>query len=307
MTGVLHHRPEDPWQVTLITAAAEDGDHALVLRLLHEHPRCVNDVDEFGRCALYIYANESEDGADSEDDADEDEPVPLDMVRALLAVPGVDVNRATRDGETPLWAASARGNAEIAALLLAHGATVDRPSAKGHTPLWVAVQRGNASVVRLLIGPAGRADVNVAEDGGCTPLQEACSRAVLEAKIGGYHATPATAVEASNIVRWLVRAGARPLVPSLAPDARNQPERILRPTRALAPLADLLAAVCAAGGWVPHVREPRVRMLLFARACARGNATVDPEAALAPLCSFLFGRAPDEVLAIVLRYWWGGE
>ena len=49
MTGVLHHRPEDPWQVTLITAAAEDGDHALVLRLLHEHPRCVNDVDEFAR------------------------------------------------------------------------------------------------------------------------------------------------------------------------------------------------------------------------------------------------------------------
>ena len=343
MADDLHHRPEDPWQVTTITAAAEDGDHTLVLRLLCSDPGCVNHVDEFGRCALYIYANGAEEHDDSEDSEDEDEPEPLDMVSALLAVSGVDVNRATRDGETPLWAASARGNTDIAALLLAHGAAVDRPSAQGHTSLWVAVQNGNTSIVRLLLGPAGGADVNLAEDGGCTPLQVACDRTVRTRARAAHDLIRGLidrerhemeAIDMTDIVRWLVRAGARPVVPNLAPDARNQPERILRPTladltallrvavpncypcddrfapavrQALAPLADLLTAVRAAGGWVPLVREPRVRMLLLARACARGSATVDPEAALASLCTFLFVRAPDGVLALILRYWWGGE
>ena len=41
------------------------------------------------------------------------------MVKVLLAAPGVDVNRADKDGLTPVHCASSRGRSEVVSLLLA--------------------------------------------------------------------------------------------------------------------------------------------------------------------------------------------
>ena len=86
--------------------------------------------------------------------------------------------------------------------------------------------------------------------------------------------------------------------------------------------AELLGAVRAAGGFAAHVREPRMALVLIAAACARGGgavAVVDPPAAAAADCDhssaaearscarfLLGGRAPVRVLALTIRFWWGG-
>ena len=77
-----------------LPAAAEDGELEEVRRLLAERPDCINDVDEFSRCALNLACLNND----------------VPMVRALLASPRVDANRATRDGETALFVAASRGH-----------------------------------------------------------------------------------------------------------------------------------------------------------------------------------------------------
>lgn len=73
------------------------------------------------------------------------------MVQLLLAN-GADVNQATTDnGETPLYAASSKGSAEVARLLLANGADAKQATLDGETPLGVAANSDNGEVVALLL------------------------------------------------------------------------------------------------------------------------------------------------------------
>jgi len=74
-----------------------------------------------------------------------------DVVELLLAVPGIDVNLADNEGQTPLYWASRRGHSEVVELLLrAPGIDVNRPNQDGETPLYRASYGVHAEVVVLL-------------------------------------------------------------------------------------------------------------------------------------------------------------
>ena len=88
-----------------------------------------------------------------------------DARTALFA--GADVNRADKNGVTPLSSAAFWGHAEVAKVLLAHGADVNRAEKDGNTPLWEAAYNGHAEVVKVLL--AAGADVNRANKEGTPP------------------------------------------------------------------------------------------------------------------------------------------
>ena len=70
-------------------------------------------------------------------------------VAELLAECGADVS-AGEGLSTPLHAAAATGNVEMAAWLVSRGAKVSSENYEGKTPLQVAIESGSAEVVELL-------------------------------------------------------------------------------------------------------------------------------------------------------------
>ena len=86
---------------------------------------------------------------------------------------GDEVNRAGRDGETPLWRAAFGGDADIVQLLLAHGASVSTPNTYGEAPLWRAASDGGMDVAKLLLQHGAAIDAPDAD--GQTPLWSAAS------------------------------------------------------------------------------------------------------------------------------------
>lgn len=75
-----------------------------------------------------------------------------EIVKLLLAAYGIDVN-VNNDDEPPLWQAAGRGHTEIVKLLLAvPGIDVDRANKaeRGSTPLSYAAYNGHTEIVKLL-------------------------------------------------------------------------------------------------------------------------------------------------------------
>ena len=67
-----------------------------------------------------------------------------DIVELLLNMNNIDVNKATKDGATPLYVASANGHIEIVELLLkAKNINANAPAKDGTTPLSIASDKGN--------------------------------------------------------------------------------------------------------------------------------------------------------------------
>jgi len=96
-----------------------------------------------------------------------------EVVRVLLAAPGIDVNRADRYGNTPLIWASYRGHPDVVRLLLgAQGIDVNRADKRGNTPLYWASYNGHLGVVKLLLA-VPRINVKRAGEDGWTPLYAA--------------------------------------------------------------------------------------------------------------------------------------
>jgi hypothetical protein len=93
----------------------------------------------------------------------------------VLVDANVNLEAREPNGSTALYAASEKGNAEVAALLLKHGAVVDatRPE-YGDTPLCMAAQQGNAEVAALLLKHG--AAVAAADNNGQTPLSMAAAK-----------------------------------------------------------------------------------------------------------------------------------
>ena len=137
----------------------------------------------------------------------------------LLVYEGADVNAAsnifdsiiinnngTRDkcgGYTSLILAAMLGHFDIARLLIDAGADIDAVDVCGETPLLHSVRCGYPNIAKLLID-AG-ADVNVAEG-------------VMDARRGRPILTLAIEeVGSSNLVRWLIKAGAD--IDATAPEA----------------------------------------------------------------------------------------
>ena len=115
---------------------------------------------------------------------------------ALLMTAGAKVNKADKDGETPLLVASGNGHTEIVKLLIEKGADVNKDDEDGQTPLYRASDNGLTEIVKLLI--AAGADVNKADKYGRTPLYRAVYRAVYRRSLKGH----------TEIVKLLIAAGA---------------------------------------------------------------------------------------------------
>jgi ankyrin repeat protein len=81
---------------------------------------------------------------------------------------GTEVNKADKEGRTPLYWVAYNGRKEVAALLLENGAEVNKVRKNGETPLLVAARYGHKEVVALLLENGG--EVNKADKGGRTPL-----------------------------------------------------------------------------------------------------------------------------------------
>jgi len=73
----------------------------------------------------------------------------LKKVKILLEN-GVDVNKYTSDGKTPLILASENGRPEIVKILLKNGADINKCSKSGKTPLVYASEKLNFEIVRIL-------------------------------------------------------------------------------------------------------------------------------------------------------------
>jgi len=71
-------------------------------------------------------------------------------VIAFLVKQGADINSKDAAGDTPLLAATQRGERVLAKLLIAQGADVNARDAQGRTPLARAIRNGNAELQRLL-------------------------------------------------------------------------------------------------------------------------------------------------------------
>ena len=109
------------------------------------------------------------------------------LLRSFFYLPGVDVNKADKDGSTPLYEAASLGRTECVKLLIASGADVNKADKEGRTPLYWAAVGDHAECVELLI--ASGADVNKADKDGETPLYHAasgghteCVKQLIEAK-----------------------------------------------------------------------------------------------------------------------------
>ncbi|MBQ3526864.1 MAG: ankyrin repeat domain-containing protein [Akkermansia sp.] len=117
--------------------------------------------------------------------ADKDGKTPLyraakfghpECVKLLLAAPGIDVNKANKKGYTPLQMAAWKGHPECVKLLLAApGIDVNKADGDGWTPLYWAAGKGHTECVKLLLAAPG-IDVNKADKKGFTPLYWAKER-----------------------------------------------------------------------------------------------------------------------------------
>ncbi|MBQ8480609.1 MAG: ankyrin repeat domain-containing protein [Akkermansia sp.] len=93
-----------------------------------------------------------------------------ECVKRLLATPGIDVNMANEYGWTPLDRAASNGHSKCVKLLLAApGINVNKADKYGKTPLYGAACWGHSECVKLLLAAPG-INVNMADEDGRTSL-----------------------------------------------------------------------------------------------------------------------------------------
>ena len=79
-----------------------------------------------------------------------------EIVRALLAAPGIDVNKADNYGGTAVMQAANEGHTEIViALLAAPGIDVNKADNGGYTAILLAAYKGHTEIVRALLAAPG--------------------------------------------------------------------------------------------------------------------------------------------------------
>lgn len=140
-----------------------------------------------------------------------------EVIRALLAHPGTDLERKAVNGNTALMMAAFKRDEEVARALLARGARVDQP---GWTALHYAAASGSDAIARLLVERGARLDApSPRASGAFTPLMMAAreghlstARLLLErgARLGLKNAE---GLDAAAIAR---RAGHESLAEALA-------------------------------------------------------------------------------------------
>lgn len=95
------------------------------------------------------------------------------MVRALLAAPGIRVNKSTKRGRAPLHEAAEEGHAEVARLLVAiKGVDLEVKNDEEMTPLELAEKGGHGEVAAIL---AEAMEKKAAQDAGSERVHHAAS------------------------------------------------------------------------------------------------------------------------------------
>ena len=92
----------------------------------------------------------------------------IDILRTLLATPGIDVEATDSTESTPLHAAAIADNPEVLTAIVAHGCRINPVNRDRSTPLHYAAWHGRAAKVRSLVD-AG-ASCNAKNELGCIPL-----------------------------------------------------------------------------------------------------------------------------------------
>ena len=96
----------------------------------------------------------------------------ISAAEVLLQIGHADPDIKEEDGWTALHSAAIRGREALVKLLVANGANVNMKNDKSNTPLNMAVNKSYVSVVRLLL-QWGRANTEVKDGAGCTPMHSA--------------------------------------------------------------------------------------------------------------------------------------
>ena len=152
--------------------AANSGDLDAVKSLLATHGTNVNLADNRGNTALHYAANWRHlDRYCPRNDPDTvSKIVRLNIVKALIEAPKIDVNAINEGGETALHYAAEGGHLDIVEALLATGKiNIDAVDHEyGKTALAIASMFGNLDIVKALIA-TGKADVNSIMNNG-TPI-----------------------------------------------------------------------------------------------------------------------------------------
>jgi ankyrin repeat protein len=92
----------------------------------------------------------------------------LEILDAVLELPGLDVNRRDAHGATPLFYAASAGRTTVLRHLLARGADPNIPNAEGKTPLIAAVMLNQKAAAEVLL--AAGATVGRTDATGASPL-----------------------------------------------------------------------------------------------------------------------------------------
>ena len=176
-----------------VNKADKDGYTPLYNTIVHGHPDCVKlllehpriDTHNLSPILIAAWKNDSDtlnqlirSGIDV-NKADKNGYTPLywaaryghaECVKLLLSTPGIDINEADKYGSTPLYWAARNGHAECVKLLLAApGIEVNKADKDGYTPLGWAAYWGHTECVKLLLAAPG-IKVNKADKYGQTPL-----------------------------------------------------------------------------------------------------------------------------------------
>jgi len=179
----------------------------------------------------------------------------------------------------------------VATLLLDRGATVDKSDVRGETPLAAACDRGCVEAARICLDRG--ADVNKVSDFIFTPLYVACANGHVGA------------------ARLCLERGAT--LHRRAGPYRRTPLEVARlgPHETLAAWLETVVAV----GWTRYLSEPRYKLALLRQLAARGDARRERAFHGKELLLYLLfpsghsrghPRLPDELFAVIVRYYWGG-
>ena len=174
---------------SVIHTAAENGKTEMV-KLLLERGVGVNELSTDGQSPLYFAARNGhadtvryfiEQGADVEIGYNEWRPLSVsasnghtEVVKALLDSGRVQVDAATKDGETALYKASLKGHADVIKLLLDAGADPQK-GYKGWTSLHAAVDEGHVEAAEVLLDYGASLDAKLPSSGE-TPLDIALKK-----------------------------------------------------------------------------------------------------------------------------------
>lgn len=173
--------------ITPLTIAAEKGNMEIIKMLVEDGKAVVNDPSSYGVTPLIAAAAAGNDkvveyliaqGADvtAKDDLGKtaliyaigfDNPT---LISSLIKLDNKAVNLPDNSGNTPLIYAAQKGLVNNIKLLLANGAKVDyRNPATGLCALSAAAAEDQSAAIRLLVR-TGKADVNLPDLSGRTPI-----------------------------------------------------------------------------------------------------------------------------------------